>query len=114
MEQASGWKYTDFVRLPDDELRYELFEGVLVHEPPPTAAHQRIVSRLVYLLGDHLGPSRREGVLTSPIAVVLSPRTVLQPDLLYISPNRFPIIMEDAVHGAPDVVIEVLSPSTRE
>jgi Uma2 family endonuclease len=92
------------------ELRY----GVL-HEPPsPGVDHQTIVGRLHLMLSMHVRKRNLGRVLLSPMDVVLDSvrALVVQPDLLFISTARLSICSE-RVHGAPDLVIEVLSPFNR-
>lgn len=109
-----GWTVQEFWKLPDDGLRYEILDGVLVREPAPAEVHQAIVRELLVVLLAHLGPSRRRGLYPAPIAVVLAPATVVQPDIVYVRPERTGIVRDSGIHGPPDLVIEILSPSTGE
>ena len=113
LDRAIGLTYSDFRRLPDDGYRYELLDGLLVKEPAPATPHQAVVRRLLDALLHHLDPIQKEGLFIAPIAVVLSATTVVQPDVLYIRLNRLEIVREEAILGAPDVVFEILSSSTR-
>ena len=105
--------YKDYCATPDDE-RYELINGRLMMVPAPNMKHQEILGRL------HLGLARFNEehqlgeVYVAPCDVVLSDTDVVQPDLLFISGAREHIITEQNVRGAPDLVIEILSPSTAE
>ena len=108
----TGLTYDDLREMPDDGRRYEALEGDLAVSPAPSWTHQRIVARLFKLL------QRAEdagcGVAaTAPVDVVLSAATVVQPDLLFISRDRAAIITHENVQGAPDLVVEVLSETTR-
>lgn len=87
---------------------------MLVKEPAPAEVHQAIIRELLVALLAHLGPSRRRGLYTAPIAVVLSPATVVQPDIVYVRPERAGIVRHSGIHGAPDLAVEILSPSTGE
>jgi Uma2 family endonuclease len=104
--------YDDYSQLPDDGQRYELFEGVLEVTPSPNTAHQTVVINLVLLLGIHVRQHRLGKVFVTPYDVLLSEITVLQPDLLFASRERRQIITPQHVRGAPDLVVEVLSPAT--
>jgi Uma2 family endonuclease len=108
----SGWTYERWLTLPDDGNRYEVVNGLLVKEPPPVSGHQAIVRRLLVTCANHLG-HLQEGLFDSPIGVRLSDSRIVQPDLLYVRPERHALI-GDTIEGAPDLVCEVLSPSTRE
>ena len=94
--------------LPDDGRRHELIDGVLVVTPAPVLRHQRAVVRLLRLLTD-VCPDDLE-VLVAPFDVALTPRDVLQPDLLVA---RSADLTERDLPGAPLLAVEVLSPSTR-
>ena len=105
--------YQDYRNAPEDK-RYELLDGELVVPPSPNMFHQRISikmsSRLEYFVADEgIG-----SVFEAPCDVVLSDTDVVQPDILFISNERAHVITEDNVQGAPDLVIEILSPSTTE
>ena len=103
--------YEDYARLPDDE-RYELIDGELITMPSPKEIHQRLLLLLgSWWLGFVL--ERRLGsVYVAPFDVVLSATNVVQPDLIFVSRARARIITEDNIRGAPDLLVEILSPST--
>ena len=116
LAQRSVRKLThdDYLQLPDDGRRHQIIDGVHHVSPSPTLQHQRIVGRLfadisAYIAGQVPAPGE---VLCAPLDVILSLHDVVQPDLLYVSRERFHIL-GDWVHGAPDLVVEVLSRSTR-
>jgi Uma2 family endonuclease len=104
--------YDDYAALPEDGHRYELYEGELVMTPSPRPRHQSVIGNLHLVLAEHV---RRQGlgeVFLSPIDVILSRITVLQPDLVYVERARLRIITDRAIEGAPTLVVEVVSPST--
>ncbi len=102
----------EYFRLPeDDPNRYELFEGMLLMVPPPGAPHQRIVVVILVALREFAQRAGGEAFV-SPIGVVLGPDLVFQPDVCFVSRARLRIIQHN-IEGAPDIVVEVLSPSTR-
>lgn len=93
--------------------RQELFDGVLVVTPSPIPAHQ-IVSGNTYSAIDPV--VRREDLgrlFTAPIDVVFGPRLVAVPDLAFVGRDRLSIVGATAIEGAPDLIGEILSPSTR-
>jgi len=99
----------DYARLPD-EPRCELLYGRFYLSPSPTPLHQLVVRILCRWLEDATGPDGGI-VLSAPLDTVLSDHTVVQPDILYVTAERSAIVRE-RIEGAPDFVIEVLSPST--
>ena len=103
--------YQDYANTPDDK-RYELIDGVLIMVPAPNVPHQdsqaSLGSRMRVFVERHdLGK-----VLFAPTDVVLTDTDIVQPDVLFISNEREHIITEANIQGAPDLVVEILSPST--
>ena len=103
--------YKDYCATPDDE-RYELLNGDLMMVPAPNRKHQEVLTRLYLELGVFTKEHRLGKVYVAPFDVVLSDTDVVQPDLLFISRAREHTLTDDNVRGAPDLVIEILSPST--
>lgn len=108
------FNYEDYKLLPED-CRYEILKGQLLVTPTPNTGHQRILIRLVLAVGNFVESTRVGQVFAAPTDVILDAETVVQPDLLFIAEERSGIADPDGgVHGAPDLVVEVLSPSTAE
>lgn len=104
------YTYDDYQQLPEG-APYELIHGHLVMSPSPSTQHQRLVRRLTRALENSM--LKRGGeVFFAPMDVHLSDDTVVQSDVLYISPDRSDRIEEQEINGAPDLVMEVASPST--
>ncbi len=108
---ALKYTYADYCRTPDDE-RYELLDGELVMSPSPKEIHQRVNMDLGRLIGNFVAANHLGRVYAAPFDVVLSDTDVVQPDLLFIANHRSYIVTEDNVQGAPDLVVEIISPST--
>jgi Uma2 family endonuclease len=104
--------YRDYAALPDDGRRYELYEGEIEVTPSPSTRHQAVSRNLVMLLGAYLKEKNRGVLFHAPVDLILSDTTVLQPDLLMVARGRENIISQRGIEGPPDLVIEVLSPST--
>ena len=104
--------YTDLVAMPADGRRYEIHGGELVVVPSPLPRHQFAVQAVFLLLHEH---ARTSGgvALAAPLDVVFDEYDVLQPDVLFFRAERRRLVRPDAVtRHAPDVAVEVLSPST--
>ncbi len=109
---AVKFTYQDYLHTPDDQ-RYELLDGELIMAPAPNLGHQRIDTRLGSLLHTFAQEKGLGEVFHAPCDVVLSNTDVVQPDLLFISNERAHLLLGgDNVLGAPDLVVEILSPST--
>lgn len=111
-ERQTVFTYQDYLNTPDD-VRYQLIEGALVREPAPTVPHQRVLLKLALLITPFVEDNRLGEVLLAPTDVYLSDTNVVQPDLLFVSAARAEIITERDIHGPPDLVVEVASPSTQ-
>jgi len=105
--------YDDFVNFPDDGRRHELIDGEHFVTPAPVLRHQELLGRLHLALGNHLVQHRAGKVYLAPADVVFSSFDVVEPDLLFVSNERLEILAETRLTGAPDLVVEILSPSTR-
>ena len=101
----------DYLNTPEDK-RYELLDGELVTIPTPGELHQRISAQLGWRLVQFASENSLGRVYNAPFDVVLSDMDVVQPDLLFVSNARGHIITPENIQGAPDLVIEILSPST--
>ena len=105
--------YDDLAQLPDDGKRYELADGELIVSPAPATYHQRISAQFgnVLFQAEDAGWGR---MFTAPTDVRFGPYQVVQPDLLFIGSERLSIIEAQYIDGAPDLIIEILSPGTRD
>ena len=102
----------DYELFPEDGRRHELVDGEHVVTPAPTVRHQRLSGRLYVALREAAHAGRLGEALYAPVDVVLSPHDVLQPDLLFVRHERREVL-RDRAEGAPDLVIEIVSPSSR-
>ncbi len=107
-----GLTYADYAALPDDGTRYQLVEGELFVNPSPTRWHQAVLSWLIETLRAHARRADLGTVYPAPLDVVLEDRTVFQPDVLFVSHARRHVLRAANVVGAPDLCVEILSPST--
>ena len=80
--------YEDYAALPDDTWRYEIHAGELSVTPSPTFRHQLIIARLLGVLRDHVITHGLGEVVPSPITVVLSNTSIVQPDIVYLARDR--------------------------
>ncbi|MGO8791567.1 MAG: Uma2 family endonuclease [Terriglobia bacterium] len=104
--------FEEFRQLPDDGKRYELVRGEVHLTPSPTTKHQVVLHRLVSSLDLYLSKNPVGETLFAPLDVRLSADTALQPDLIFVANAHKEIIQEDYLRGTPDLVVEILSPST--
>jgi Uma2 family endonuclease len=108
---STKYTHADLLVMPEDGKRREIIEGDLFVTPSPISNHQRILAELVGAFRDYLKANPVGEVLFAPLDVILSDHDVLEPDLLLVL-KEHEVIVKDWVRGAPDLVLEVLSPTT--
>ncbi len=107
------WTYDDYLRLPEDGTRYEIIEGILYMANAPAYDHQYAVNEIHRQLGNFVVERKLGVALTAPFEVHLSEKTrPVQPDVLFIANDRKPEANAQVFKGSPDLVVEVISPSS--
>jgi Uma2 family endonuclease len=104
--------YADLERAPEDGRRYELYDGEVFVVPAPLPRHQVVALRIYEMLAVYV---RERGGFTvvSSIDIAFSEYDVLQPDVIYFSADRANLVdLDRVIKHAPDLCVEVLSPST--
>ena len=111
--QRSGtlFTYEDYCNMPEDE-RCELIDGELIMAAAPSVIHQIVQDNIGLPLSTFIRTNSLGRMLYAPTDVLLSDTNVVQPDILFVRSERARIITYNVVNGAPDIVIEILSPST--
>jgi Uma2 family endonuclease len=105
--------YGDYVLFPDDGRRHELIDGKDYVTPSPNTRHQRVLRRLAHAIEHWLVVHPVGEMFFAPFDVVLSEHDVVVPDLVYISAATAAHLDERGLFAAPDLAVEILSPSTR-
>ncbi|MGB7218071.1 MAG: Uma2 family endonuclease [Vicinamibacterales bacterium] len=111
---STKFTYEDFLNFPNDGKRHEIIDGEHYVTPSPNTKHQRVSMNLTYAFVLYLKRRPIGEVFAAPFDVVFSELDVVEPDLLYISRERAGILTKAHVRGAPDLVVEILSPGTRK
>ncbi len=120
--------YADYVKIPNDGRRHEIIDGVhfingqrhdLVGEeslvnPAPSTYHQIVSARLFFHLFQQIDAPNLGVVLHAPCDVQLSSDRIIQPDIVVVLNNRKSIITPTKIKGTPNLVVEILSPSSEE
>jgi Uma2 family endonuclease len=110
-EQTRPYTWDDLAAMPEDNLRREVIDGELQVNPSPDWWHQELAGSIYLLLRERGRQFGRAAI--APLDVRLSAFDSVQPDVLFIRSERLGIIAEDGrVTGAPDLVVEIVSPST--
>jgi len=118
MSQAAtiecSWTYERAcAELEETNQPIEIWDGELIMSPAPSFFHQVIVSRVEEALRRWVKNRRLGVVVSAPLDVVLAPERVVQPDIVFISKRRLGIVKQH-IAGAPDLVVEVVSPERRK
>src|SRR5918997_2753133 len=109
---AGTWTYEDLFSLPDDGRRYEIIEGELYEKPSPSWAHAAVIASLITMLIPLV--TRLGGRwFTAPVDVFFQGANPVQPDILVLLPDWPGSLTQRGIEGAPDLLVEVLSPSNR-
>ena len=105
--------YADYCNTPEDE-RYELIDGELFMTAAPILLHQIVQDNIGLPLNLFIRANNLGRLFYTATDVYLSDTNVVQPDLLFVSRVRASIMTYSAVRGAPDLVVEILSPSNTQ
>lgn len=108
---ADVFTVEDYRAMPEGPPYYQLIEGELIMSPSRNRYHQEIIGNVYALLREHVRRQRLGFVYVAPIDVFLSEVDVVQPDVLFVSRGRKNVLRDDGVHGGPDLVVEIVSPS---
>ena len=111
-QPATGLTYDDLQRFPEDNLRRELIDGELIVTAAPAIRHQRVVTVLVGTLYEYCRNHGGE-VFPAPTDVYFSEINVVEPDVVFVRAENTARVERKFVRSAPDVVVEVSSPTTR-
>ena len=105
------WTYEDYLGL-DDEVRFEIIGGKALMSPSPELFHQRWSRQILLAIERHVAAGQLGEVFYAPIDVVLDRENVVQPDLVFVSAAGAALLDRRGVMGAPDLVVEVVSPGS--
>lgn len=109
--EKKNYTYDDYSKLPEG-APYQLIGGQLVMTPSPVPYHQEISRNLEFKILAFVEKNRLGHIYNAPLDVYFSDTDVFQPDIIFIRKEREEIIGVTKIEGSPDIVIEILSPST--
>ena len=112
-QPQTGFTYDDLQDFPDDNFRREHIDGELIVTAAPSIRHQRVVRKLTTRLDDYAEEHGGE-VFPAPTDVYLAPENVVEPDVIFLRAESLSKLEKNYVRSAPDIVVEVSSPSTRQ
>lgn len=103
--------YDDYAKMPEG-ASYQLIAGEIIMSPAPDLLHQDILGAIFYELRQFVHQSKLGKVFVAPTDVYFNEHDTFQPDILFVSTERKHILKDERIEGAPDLVVEILSPST--
>ncbi len=110
IDKTKNWTVEDYLLLGEMTTPCQLINGELIMSPAPTPYHQQVLSNL----NDFLKTAAKEAggrVYFSPIDLFINEKNVVQPDLLFLSKGKLSFVKRRGIDGAPDLIVEILSPS---
>ena len=110
-KQAKRWTYEEYYKLDDDQ-RYEIIDGELLMVPAPGILHQDWLGDLYSLVRVFVKKNKLGRLFFAPVDVVLDHKNTVQPDLVFVAKNNMGIIQSRGIFGTPDLVVELVSPSS--
>jgi Uma2 family endonuclease len=110
-KQAKRWTYEEYYKLEDDQ-RYEIINGNLLMAPAPDMWHQDWLGDLYSLVKSFVKKNKLGHLSIAPVDVVLDAENTVQPDLVFVAKDNLGIIQRRAIFGTPDLLVELVSPSS--
>ena len=104
--------YEDYLNFPSDGKRHEIIDGEHHMTPAPQTRHQMVSRNIERILANYTEENDWGQMFYAPVDVILSDTTIVQPDLLFIRKDQEHIIKKNFIEGAPDLIIEIISPGT--
>jgi len=106
------WTYDDLRNMPEDGNRYEVIDGELLGTPSPGTRHQSAQKNLTVLLVEQVERRGRGIVFPAPTDLIINQTRCVVPDVMVVAQARTNFITEAGVECAPDLVVEIVSPSS--
>jgi len=110
-KQAKRWTYEDYYRL-DDGQRHEVIDGNLLSSPATDTWHQNRLNDINIFLSRFVKQRSLGQIFIAPVDVVLDPENTVQPDIIFVSAANEGIIQRRAIFGTPELLVELISPSS--
>lgn len=111
-EKISVSEFRTMLFEDDDTYYYEIIDGHMIRKSAPAPLHQRISRKLLLVLDRFISGSKSGELFQSPIDVYLDEYNKPQPDIIFISKEKSGIITPDGIMGVPDLIIEIISPTS--
>lgn len=111
IDRSKKWTVEDYLKL-GEEVKCEILHGELIKTPAPLITHQRTVGLLYQKLVSYINTNKLGELFFAPVDVFFDQENVYQPDLVFVCSSKFSNIQEKGIIGTPDLVAEIISPSS--
>ena len=112
LDQLTYQEFRELEFDDNDPFHYELLDGELMQKSAPSPYHQRLLGKMYMAFQQYVETNKLGEVFFSPIDVFLNEYNAPQPDLVFVSAAKQHLITNDGIMGVPDLVIEIVSPSS--
>ena len=102
----------EYLAMPEGAPYYQFINGEAIYFPTQTLFHQSILLNVVFSMGGFVKKNNLGHTILSPVDVYFNDREMYMPDIVFVSHERNNVLTEVRIIGAPDIIVEVLSPST--
>ncbi len=110
IDRSKKWTADDYMLL-DEDRRCEIIDAELNMTPAPTTKHQKVSMALILRMNQFIELNRRGILFHAPTDVYFDNKNIFQPDLIYLKDQNSPLLSEKGIIGAPDLIVEIISPS---
>ena len=111
--EDKDYTVSDYLQLPEN-APYQLINGKLIFMAAPGTNHQLVLQKLNRYIDNYVFSNNLGNIFVAPTDVLFDNENVIQPDILFVSIKRKEIIHEARITGAPEFVVEILSPGTEK
>lgn len=111
IDKSKTWTVSDYLNLNENDIKSEIINAELIMTPAPAIYHQKILREVFLQLNEFIKKYNLGEILFSPVDVFFDQINVFQPDIVFIEKQNLKIIKEHGIEGAPDLVVEVISPT---
>ncbi len=111
-EKISVSEFRTMLFEDDDTYYYEIIDGHMIRKSAPAPLHQEISRNLLFALETYNRSTQKGSLFCAPLDVYLDEYNKPQPDIIFISKEKSGIITHDGIMGVPDMIIEIISPTS--
>ncbi len=112
VKQLSVKEFRELEFDENDNAYYELINGIIIKKSTPTPQHQKKSMSLSLQLGSFIKLKKSGELFAAPVDLFLDDHNAVQPDLVFVANGNQRIVTTDGIMGIPDLIVEIISPSS--